>query len=151
MIGTHELTLSRALHPTMQCAFLMALNMIEQGAEVTVCLTAPKATDTPPRIGGGQDYLSLPGVSPDCQIGPMSLHRYVDNPDNRRKERVDQIYVKIRSITRANGLLPHGWTNVRMEQITGFMVLGVRTPSEEELATRALGEAATAVPTKVEA
>jgi hypothetical protein len=146
MIFTHEIV-NRNLHPMMQCAMLMAANMAEQGAEVTVCLTAPKVTETAPRVGNGQDYMSLPGVSPETQIGPMSVHRYVDNPDNRRKGRVGQVYFKVRSITRANGLRPYGWTNLRPSQITGFMVLGVVTPEPtEELATRALGEAATQAP-----
>ena len=146
MIGTHEIV-NRNLHPMMQAQMLLAANTAEAGAEVTVCVTAPKVTDTPPRIGtasGGQDFLSLPGVGPETHIGPMTVHRYVDNPENRRKERVGGVYFKVRSVTRANGLRPFGWVNLRPEQITGFMVLGVITPSEEEMATRRLAEAAAA-------
>lgn len=144
MIYTHELDTPN-LHPMVACQFLLALNMAEQGAEVTVCLTAPKVTDTAPRQSP-QDYLTLPGIAPGTQIGPMTVHRYVDNSENRRLGRVGAVYVKIRSITRANGLRPYGWTNLRPSQITGFMVLGVQTPTEEQLATRALGEAAAQTP-----
>jgi len=143
MILTQELTTQKTLHPMMQCQLLMAMNMAEAGAEVTVCLTAPKVTDAPPRQSP-QDYLTVPGISPDTQIGPMTVCRYVDNTDNRRKERVGGVYLKIRSVTRANGLNPYGWTNVRLEQITGFMVLGVVTPTEEQMAMRALAVAAAA-------
>lgn len=141
MIATHELNFHHSLHPMVRCAVLMAANMAVQGAEVTVCLTAPKVTDTPARKSP-QEFLTLPGVAPDCQIGPMTVHRYVDNSENRRLGRVGRPYFKVRSITRANGLDPYGWTNVRPEQITGFMVLGVVTPTEEQMATRALAEAA---------
>jgi hypothetical protein len=143
MIGTHEIV-NRNLHPIQACSLLMAANMAEAGAEVTVCMTVPKVTDAAPRQGNGVDFLSLPGIAPDAQIGPMTVHRYVDNAKNRREERVGQVYFKVRSITRANGLRPFGWTNVRPEQITGFMLLGIVTPTEEQMATRALAEAAAA-------
>lgn len=143
MIGTHEIV-NRNLHPMMLCQMLMAANMAEAGAEVTVHLTAPKVTDTAPRVGNGQDYVSLPGLSAETQIGPMTVHRYVDNAKNRREERVGAVYFKVRSVTRANGLQPFGWVNLRPSQITGFAVLGIVTPSEEEMATRRLAEAAQA-------
>ena len=140
MIQIHEIC-NTHLHPTVLAQLIMVANMADMGAEVTVCVMAPKVTDAPARETP-QDYLPLPGVSPQCQIGPLSVHRYVDNTENRRLDRVGGVYFKIRSVTRANGLRPYGWTNLRPEQITGFMLLGMRIPSEEELATRALGEAA---------
>lgn len=146
MIGLHEIV-NRNLHPMMQAQMLMAALSAEAGAEVTVYLTAPKVTDAPPRIGtasGGQDYLTIPGLTTETHIGPVTVHRYVDNAQNRREERVGRVYFKVRSVTRANGLLPFGWVNLRPEQITGFTVLGIVTPSEEELAMRALAEAAQA-------
>jgi len=145
MILTQELKTQKTLHPMVQCQLLMAMNMAEAGAEVTVCLTAPKMTDAEPRQSP-QDYLTLPGIAPDAQIGPVSVHRYVDNRENQRLDRVGAIYLKVRSITRANGLNPYGWTNVRLEQITGFMVLGVVTPTEEQMAMRALAQAAAQTP-----
>ena len=49
-----------------------------------------------------------------------------------------------------NGLRPFGFTNLRPEQITGFMVTGIVTPKvEPEMATKALAEAASSTP-KVE-
>lgn len=141
MIFTHELAIGE-LHPMMQAQLLMAATMVEQGHKVTVCLTAPKVTDAPPRIGG-KDYMTLPGVSSDCQIGPLEVHRYVDNRDNQKLDRVGHVYFKVRSITRANGLRPFGWAGVRPSQITGFMILGIETPEpESESAMTALAQAA---------
>jgi len=135
--------IKNTLHPLMQAQLLMAVNMTDQGHKVTVCLTAPKVGPGKPRIGGGHNYITLPGVSSDCQIGPLEVHRYVDNRDNQKRDRVGGIYLKVRSITRANGLLPFGWTGVKPIEITGFAILGIETP-EPKLATQALAEAATA-------
>jgi len=144
MIHATEIV-NRNLHPMQQAQLLMALNMVEQGASITVCLTAPKVTDTPPRIGDGKDYVSLPGISPETQIGTLSVHRYVDNRENQKLERVGAVYFKVKSITRANGLRPYGFANLRPSQLTGFMVLGIETHEEQEqLATAALAEAAQA-------
>jgi len=141
MIYANEIDKSSQLHPIMQMAIFNAAVAAEQGHEVWVCLTAPKVTDTPPRQGNGQDYLTLPGVSSATQIGTLSVHRYVDNAENRRLDRVDDLYFKVKSITRANGMRPYGWTNVRPSQITGFMQLGVVSPRPEtEMPTRALAE-----------
>jgi hypothetical protein len=148
MIYKHELKAAKGLHPLMRAQLLLAAISIEAGAIVHVHATAPKVTDTPARVGGGQDFLTIPGISPDAQIGPMTLHRYVDNADNRRQDRVNEIYLKIRSITRANGFDPFGFTNLRLSQLTGFVVVGVETP-EPEMATAALAQAAQAQAPKV--
>jgi hypothetical protein len=142
MIYENELV-NDNLHPMMQAQLLMAANMAELGSTVTVCLTAPKVTDGKPRIAG-KDYMGLPGVAPGTQIGPLEVHRYVDNPGNRKLDRVNGVYFKVRSVTRANGKQPFGWTAVRPHDITGFMILGVETGDSQdaELATRSLAEAA---------
>ena len=145
MIYTNDISTDSQLHPLVQLALFNAAVAAEAGHTVTVCLTAPKVTDTAPRIGGGQDYMSLPGVSPETQIGTLSVHRYVDNAGNRKLDRVDGLYFKVKSITRANGLRPYGFANLRPSQLTGFMVLGIETHEEQEqLATAALAEAAQA-------
>jgi len=143
MIYTNDISTDSQLHPLVQLALFNAAVAAEAGHTVTVCLTAPKVTDTAPRIGGGQDYMSLPGVSPETQIGTLSVHRYVDNAGNRKLDRVDGLYFKVKSITRANGFRPYGWASIRPSQITGFMQLGVESP-EPEMATAALAQAAQA-------
>ena len=134
MIYAHELT-NRNLHPMVQATLLMAANMIEQGAEVTVCLTAPKVTDTAPRIGGGQDYLTLPGIAPDAQIGPMTVHRYVDNPENRREV--------LLGLTDAGRRLVRRVTAARRSEITRIVAAMPETRRDElVMAMRAFAEAA---------
>ena len=79
----------------------------------------------------------------DSALGKWPARRAFEN---RRLGRVGEVYIKIRSITRGNGLRPYGFTNLRLSQITGFMVTGIVTPSEETLATRALAQAAAQAP-----
>jgi hypothetical protein len=156
MIYTHEIV-NRNLSPMALGQLFMALNLAEQGATVTVYLTAPKVTETKPRIGGGVDFVSIPGLAPDAQIGTLTVHRYVDNPANRREDRVNAVYFKVKSITRANGFRDHGFTNLRPSQITSFTVLGLDTYKAErqaeaeieEMATKALAEAASQTPSGV--
>jgi len=105
---------------------LLSVLACEAGATVTVALRARKATDTTPRIAGS-DYVDV-GLPRDLHIGQLSVHRYVDSAENRRKDRVGRIYLKIRSVLRADGLTPYGWVNVRIEEITSFSILGVEEP-----------------------
>lgn len=137
MIYPHEVA-NKDLPPFVQAQVLMAATMVEQGHAVQVCLTAPKKGDTPPRVGG-RDYIALPGVSSDCQMGPLEIHRYVDNRDNQKLDRVNAVYFKVRSITRANGFRPFGWAGVRPADITGFVILGIESP--DPMATEALAQA----------
>lgn len=146
MIYVHEL-INRNLNPMEQCALFMALNTAAEGASVTVYLTAPKVTNTAPRIAD-VNYVAIPGLDPSAQIGTLSVKRYVDNADNRRQERVNEVYFKIKSVTRADGFRDHGWANLRPSQITSFKILGVNTARVEteaaEMATVALAKAAQA-------
>jgi hypothetical protein len=140
MIYPHEIT-NKHMSPFMRGQLLMAAQSVESGHTLWVHLTAPKQGDTNPRVSG-KDYVGLPGISPDTQIGPMAVHRYVDNRDNQKLDRVNLVYFKVRSITRANGLQPFGWTGVRPADITGFKILGIESP--DPMATEALGQAAAA-------
>jgi hypothetical protein len=130
------------LHPMQHAQLVMAVNMAEAGAEVWVSLTAPKTGDSKPRVAG-KDYVALPGISPQAQIGTLHVDRYVDNPSNRRIGRAGQIKLLVNSITRANGRDPKRPTGVRVMDITSFAILGFYTP-ETEMATEALGRAAQA-------
>jgi len=154
MIHNHEIS-NRNLHPMMQAQLLMAVNLAEQIGPlpadslngVWVRVTAPKVTDTPARKEG-VDF--LPGFAPGLHFGLMTVNRYVDNPDNRRKDRVNAVYFKIKDFARGNGLKPYGWTNLRPSQLTGFVVTGVMIPEvEAEMATKALAEAASQTPSGV--
>ena len=150
MIGTHELNFNKTLHPMMRSQMAQAANLAQvvpprKGSMegVWVQVNAPKVTDTPARQSP-RDFVALPGFAPDAHFGILSVERYVDNPDNRRKDRVGEVYFKIRDFTRGNGMDPYGFTNLRPEQITGFVIRAFVTPSEEVMATRALAEAAAA-------
>jgi hypothetical protein len=148
MIYTHEIS-NPTLCPMALGQLFMALNLAEAGASVTVYLTAPKVTDTKPRIGGGVDFLTIPGMSPDAQMGPLTVHRYVDNRENQKLDRVNAVYFKVKSITRANGFRDHGYANLRPSQITSFQVMGFDTyraekAAEAEMAILALAQAAEA-------
>jgi hypothetical protein len=145
MIRIQEIE-NKHLHPMQHAQLVMAVNMVELGAEVWVSLTAPKTGDSKPRIAG-KDYIALPGIAPDAQIGTLHVDRYVDNPSNRRIGRVGEIKLLVNSITRCNGRDPKRPTGVRVADITGFMVMGFYTP--EEMATEALARAATQTPSGV--
>lgn len=110
-----------------QNAVLMtAINTVDDNlAILTVSMTYRKQTKTKPRIAS-EDYVAMPGVSFEAQTGTLSVHRKVNNPANRRKGVVGQIYLKVKSVTRANGVESFGWTNVRPEGITAFVVLGTK-------------------------
>ena len=115
-----------------KAALLTAMNSVAEGlATVTVSLTYKKQTRTKARIAG-EDYVAQPGVTMESQMGTMSVHKRTDNKANRRKGVVGQVYLKIKSMTRANGVESYGWTNIRPEGITAFAILGVTpiTPAE---------------------
>jgi hypothetical protein len=105
---------------------LTAINTVDDGlAILTVSMTYRKQTKTKPRIAS-EDYVAMPGVTMEAQTGTLSVHRKVNNPANRRKGVVGQVYLKVKSVTRANGVEAFGWTNVRPEGITAFVVLGTK-------------------------
>jgi hypothetical protein len=123
-----------ALDQASKDALVTAANTVLEGlAEVTVSMTYRKQTNTRARIAG-EDYVAMPGVSMEAQTGTLIVHRRVDNPANRRKGVVGEVYFKIKSVTRADGVEAFGYTNVRPEGITGFVVLGMKaiTPEPEK-------------------
>jgi len=125
MINQNELNTPH-LDAASAAALLTAANAAaERLAEVTVSLTYRKQTDTPARIAG-EDYVAIPGISFEAQTGTLSAHRKANNPANRRKDVVGEVYLKIKSITRANGVESFGYTNVWPEGITAFTVLGIK-------------------------
>lgn len=130
MIQQHELNTPH-LNAATKAALLTAANVVEQGAaEVTVSMTYRKQTRTRARIAG-EDYVAMPGVSYEAQTGLLTVHRKVDNAANRRNGTVGEVYLKIKSNTRADGEQAFGFTNVRPEGITAFVVLGVKAITPE--------------------
>jgi hypothetical protein len=114
-----------------KAALVTAANSVLSGAaKVTVSMTYRKQTKTRARIAG-EDYVAMPGVSMEAQTGSLMVHRRVDNKANRRKGVVGEVYFKIKSVTRADGVESFGYTNVRPEGITGFVVLGVQAITPE--------------------
>lgn len=114
------------LNPLARAMLLTAANVVDQGfGEVTVSLTYDKQTDTKKRIAG-EDYVGMPGVSMQAQTGVLVVERYQDNAANRKLMRVGRVYFRIRSMTRADGANPIGYTNMRPEGITAFVVLGTK-------------------------
>lgn len=130
MIQHNELN-TPYLDAATKAALVTAANAVEQGvAEVTVSMTYRKQTRTRPRIAG-EDYVAMPGVSYEAQTGLLTAHRKVNNPANRRAGVVGEVYFKIKSNTRADGEQAFGFTNVRPEGITAFVVLGVKAVTPE--------------------
>lgn len=124
----HTPHLTRLAH----AALLTAANATEQGfAEVTVSMTYRKQTDTKPRIAG-EDYVGMPGVTQEAQAGILVVERYVDNKQNRKLARVGKVYFRVRSMTRADGANPIGYTHMRPEGITAFVVLGTKMIQRQE-------------------
>lgn len=118
-----ELNCAR-LCPKQASHLLTIVNAIIGGlGDAQVCLTYKKQTEGDSRIEG-RDFVPMPGIAPETLIGPLLVCTYVDNPANRKLDRVGQTYLKIKSLTRANGINPYGWANVRPEGITSFSVLG---------------------------
>jgi hypothetical protein len=125
MIQLHDLNTPN-LNQLERAALLTASNAVEQGfAHVTVSLTYRKQTDTKARIAG-ENYVKMPGVSHEAQTGLLAVERYVDNKVNRKLGRVGKVYLRVKSVTRADGANPTGFTHIRPEGITGFVVLGVQ-------------------------
>ena len=105
---------------------MTAINTVDDGlAIITVSMTYRKQTKTRARLAG-EDYVAMPGVTMEAQTGTLSVHRKVDNKANKRKGVVGEVYLKIKSVTRANGVESFGWTNVRPEGITAFVILGTK-------------------------
>lgn len=105
-------------------ALLMSMTSVLAGlGDVFVSLTYNKQTETRPRIAG-KDYVAMPGVRHEAQIGKLVVCQYVDNPANRRLNRVGKFYLKVETMTRADGTTPHGYANMRPEGITAFALTG---------------------------
>lgn len=123
LVQPHEIK-NPHLSPMQAAALLMAMNsaLLDTG-DVYVSLTYPKQTETKPRVAG-KDYPVMPGVSPDAQMGKLSVHRRVDNKRNRKLGVVGEVYCKVASYTRGDGQKPVGFTNVRPNDVTGFAVTG---------------------------
>ena len=112
------------LSPRARAQFLMAvLNTLSGGVVVTVAITYDNQTDGKRRIAG-EDFQAIPGVDPRVQLGTLSAHFRVDNQVNQRAGTVGELYVKVCSLTRGNGVRPYGYTALRPEGIEEFNVLG---------------------------
>lgn len=124
MIYMHELNTPN-LSFDQQAKLAALLSMVSGGyAKIQLSLTYTKQTETKRRIAG-QHYQALPGVSFESQIGEVTVHRHVDNPENRRKQRVGRVYLRVKSITRMpiNGQMGEvGYTNIRPEGIMAYAV-----------------------------
>ena len=129
------------LSPAEQQALLTTANAVGMGlGYATVSATYRKQTKTKARIAG-EDYVAMPGVTMESQTGTMTVWRRVDNKANRRKGVVGQVYFKIKSVTRADGVESFGYTNVRPEGLTAFVVLGFKERDlEAEAAAKAEDE-----------
>ena len=148
MIYANEITQNSQLHPQMQMVLFNVAVAAEQGHQVSVHLVmSEKETDTPARQPG-QDFVQIPSLPSGTHIGTIYVDRYVDNAKNRKLERVGTLYFRMKSITRANGFKPYGWVSIRVHQIVSIVQLGVESPTEEQMATRALAEAAQAQTTQ---
>jgi len=120
------------LDPMARTALFTAANLVAAGlAEVTVSLTYSKQTETRPRLAG-EDYVSLPGVSAQAQTGTLEVLRRVANKANTREGTVGDVYFRVKSMTRADGVEPFGFANIRPEGITAFVVLGVKPIMQQQ-------------------
>ncbi len=63
-------------------------------------------------------------MDPRVQLGTLSVHFRVDNKVNQKAGTVGDLYVKVCSLTRGNGVRPYGFTALRPEGIEEFTVLG---------------------------
>ena len=107
-------------------ALLMSLAVIQGGGAVWASVTYDCQTENERRIAG-EDFVAMPGVSLDAQLGRLRVERRVDNAENRRLGVVGVPYLKIESYTRGNGVDPTGYTNMRPEGLTAFAITGFRT------------------------
>jgi hypothetical protein len=126
-----------SLPPVVAAALFTAANAtISCGKVAHVSMTYSKQTKTKARIAG-EDYVGMPGVSFETQIGTLSVYRRVDNKVNRRKGVAGLVYFKVKTTTRGDGVQPYGYANIRPEGITGFALFGltdapVRVPAEKQ-------------------
>lgn len=123
--------------PAQQKAVLLTtLNAVEAGTGVaTVHMTYRKQTNSKPRIAG-EDYVAMPGITPEVQIGQItSVFRLKDNAKNRREGKVGAVRFRLASMSRADGVTPTGFTTVipsgiRSFAMTGFAPTPVQAPSQ---------------------
>ena len=126
MIQHNEISMT-GLDPVTRGTILTVANAVLAGvAEVMVSLTYRKQTKTRARVAG-KDYVALPGVSCEAQTGTLTVHRRTDNAANRKAGTVGQVYFKIESMTRSDGSVGFGYTNVRPEEIMAFVILSFKT------------------------
>ena len=112
--------------PQQQKAVLLTtLNAVEAGTGVaTVHMTYRKQTKSKPRIAG-EDYVAMPGITPEVQIGQItSVFRLKDNAKNRREGKVGAVRFRLASMSRADGITPTGFTTVIPSGITSFAMTG---------------------------
>jgi len=113
-------------------ALLVTLNAVGAGmGEAHVAMTYNKQTKAPPRLPG-EDYVAMPGVSPEAQHGVItSVFRLTNNAENRRKGRVGAVRFRVRSATRADGVEAAGWTTMIPDGLTSFVVTGF-APAQQQ-------------------
>lgn len=113
-------------------ALIVTLNAVGSGlGEATVAMTYDKQTKAKPRLPG-EDYVSMPGVSPKAQHGVLtSVFRLVDNKANRRKGKVGAVRFRVRSATRGDGVDPQGWTTMIPDGLTSFVVTGFQPKTQQ--------------------
>ncbi len=123
------------LPPQQKAVLLTTLIAVEAGAGVaTVHMTYRKQTKSKPRIAG-EDYVSMPGISPEVQMGQItSVFRLKDNAKNRREGKVGALRFRLASVSRADGITPTGFTTVipsgiRSFAMTGFQPAPVQAPA----------------------
>ena len=106
---------------------------VEAGAGVaTVHMTYNKQTKSKPRIAG-EDYVAMPGMTPEVQIGQItSVFRLKDNAKNRREGKVGAVRFRLASLSRADGVTPTGFTTVIPSGIKSFALTGFQ-PSPQAL------------------
>lgn len=119
----HEISTPH-LSPAQRAVLVTAIAAAEQGLEVRIALTYSKQTSARPRIAG-EDYLALPGVSPEAQMGVLRVKRYTASKANVRSGKAGKIYLLVESLTRGDGLKPVGYTAMRPEGIKEFTVVAV--------------------------
>jgi hypothetical protein len=113
------------LPPQQKGVLLTTLNAVEAGTGLaTVHMTYRKQTKSKPRLAG-EDYVAMPGITPEVQIGQItSVFRLKDNPKNRKAGTVGHVRFRLASMSRADGVNPTGFTTVIPAGITSFALTG---------------------------
>jgi len=97
---------------------VLSLNTVLAGmGEVTVGFTYDKQTNTPPRIAG-EDYVALPGV--DCKVQLGQIVKVF------RTQTEGALRFTIKSLSRADGHSPTGFTTIIPKGLRSFAITGFR-------------------------